>query len=157
MIPILTMPEDDKTHPIPDLTGYITEGQIILSRDLYRKGVTPPIDVLPSHFPSERQRNRRRQTRADHSNTMNQLFSAYARGKDAKELMVILGEAALTEIDLMYAKFADAFEAEYVSQGYNADRSIEETLDIGWKLLRMLPRTELKRIDDKYLDQYYAE
>ena len=157
MIPILTMPEDDKTHPIPDLTGYITEGQIILSRDLYRKGVTPPIDVLPSLSRLKDKGIGEGKTRADHSNTMNQLFSAYARGKDAKELMVILGEAALTEIDLMYAKFADAFEAEYVSQGYNADRSIEETLDIGWKLLRMLPRTELKRIDDKYLDQYYAE
>ena len=157
MIPILSMPEDDKTHPIPDLTGYITEGQIILSRDLYRKGVTPPIDVLPSLSRLKDKGIGEGKTRADHSNTMNQLFSAYARGKDAKELMVILGEAALTEIDLMYAKFADAFEAEYVSQGYNADRSIEETLDIGWKLLRMLPRTELKRIDDKYLDQYYAE
>ena len=156
-LPILTMPNDDITHPIPDLTGYITEGQIILSRDLYRKGVTPPIDVLPSLSRLKDKGIGEGKTRADHSNTMNQLFSAYARGKDAKELMVILGEAALTEIDLMYAKFADAFEAEYVSQGYNADRSIEETLDIGWKLLRMLPRTELKRIDDKYLDQYYAE
>ena len=156
-IPILTMPEDDKTHPIPDLTGYITEGQIILSRDLYRKGIKPPIDVLPSLSRLKDKGIGEGKTRADHSNTMNQLFAAYARGKDAKELMVILGEAALTEIDLMYAKFADAFEAEYVSQGYNADRSIEETLDIGWKLLRMLPRTELKRIDDKYLDQYYAE
>ena len=155
MIPILTMPEDDKTHPIPDLTGYITEGQIILSRELYRKGVTPPIDVLPSLSRLKDKGIGEGKTRADHSNTMNQLFAAYARGKDAKELMVILGEAALTEIDLMYAKFADAFEQEYVSQGYNADRGIEETLDIGWKLLRMLPRTELKRIDDKYLDQYY--
>ena len=157
MIPILTMPEDDKTHPIPDLTGYITEGQIILSRELYRKGVTPPIDVLPSLSRLKDKGIGEGKTRADHSNTMNQLFAAYARGKDAKELMVILGEAALTEIDLMYAKFADAFEQEYVSQGYSTDRSIEETLDIGWKLLRMLPRTELKRIDDKYLDEYYAD
>ena len=157
MIPILTMPEDDKTHPIPDLTGYITEGQIILSRELYRKGVTPPIDVLPSLSRLKDKGIGEGKTRADHSNTMNQLFAAYARGKDAKELMVILGEAALTEIDLMYAKFADAFEQEYVSQGYSTDRSIEETLDIGWKLLRMLPRTELKRIDDKYLDAYYAD
>ena len=154
-IPILTMPEDDKTHPIPDLTGYITEGQIILSRELYRKGVTPPIDVLPSLSRLKDKGIGEGKTRADHSNTMNQLFAAYARGKDAKELMVILGEAALTEIDLMYAKFADAFEKEYVSQGYNTDRSIEETLNIGWKLLSMLPRTELKRIDDKFLDQYY--
>ena len=155
MIPILTMPEDDKTHPIPDLTGYITEGQIILSRDLYRKGIAPPIDVLPSLSRLKDKGIGEGKTRADHANTMNQLFSAYARGKDAKELMVILGEAALTEIDLLYAKFADAFEAEYVSQGYNADRDIQETLDIGWKLLSMLPRTELKRIDDKFLDKYY--
>ena len=155
MLPILTMPEDDKTHPIPDLTGYITEGQIILSRDLYRKGIAPPIDVLPSLSRLKDKGIGEGKTRADHANTMNQLFSAYARGKDAKELMVILGEAALTEIDLIYAKFADAFEAEYVSQGYSTDRSIEETLDIGWKLLSMLPRTELKRIDDKFLDKYY--
>lgn len=155
MIPILTMPEDDKTHPIPDLTGYITEGQIILSRDLYRKGIAPPIDVLPSLSRLKDKGIGEGKTRADHSNTMNQLFAAYARGKDAKELMVILGEAALTEIDLMYAKFADAFEEKYVSQGYTADRSIEETLDIGWELLRMLPRTELKRIDDKFLDAFY--
>ena len=156
LIPILTMPEDDKTHPIPDLTGYITEGQIILSRELFRKGINPPVDVLPSLSRLKDKGIGEGKTRADHSNTMNQLFAAYARGKDAKELMVILGEAALTEIDLMYAKFADAFEQEYVSQGYNTDRGIEETLDIGWKLLRMLPRTELKRIDDKYLDQYYG-
>lgn len=155
MIPVLTMPEDDKTHPIPDLTGYITEGQIILSRDLYRKGIMPPIDVLPSLSRLKDKGIGEGKTRADHSNTMNQLFSAYARGKDAKELMTILGEAALSEIDLLYAKFADAFEKEYVSQGFDTDRSIEETLEIGWKLLRMLPRSELKRIDDKYLDMYY--
>ena len=157
MIPILSMPEDDKTHPIPDLTGYITEGQIILSRELYRKGVTPPIDVLPSLSRLKDKGIGRRKTREDHSDTMNQLFSAYARGKEAKELMVILGEAALTDIDKLYAKFADAFEKEYVSQGYDANRSIEETLDIGWKLLRILPRSELKRIRDEYLDRYYDE
>lgn len=156
MIPILTMPEDDKTHPIPDLTGYITEGQVILSRELYRKGVKPPIDVLPSLSRLKDKGIGKGKTREDHSNTMNQLFAAYSRGKDAKELMVILGESALTEIDLMYAKFADAFEKEYVSQGYGTDRSIEETLTIGWKLLSMLPRTELKRIDEKYLDVYYG-
>ncbi len=155
LIPILTMPEDDKTHPIPDLTGYITEGQIILSRELYRKGVTPPIDVLPSLSRLKDKGIGEGKTRADHSNTMNQLFSAYARGKDAKELMVILGEAALTDIDKLYAKFAEEFERRYVSQGYNTDRSIEETLDLGWELLRILPRSELKRIDDKYLDMYY--
>ena len=157
MIPLLSMPEDDKTHPIPDLTGYITEGQIILSRELYRKGVTPPIDVLPSLSRLKDKGIGRGKTREDHSDTMNQLFSAYARGKEAKELMVILGEAALTDIDKLYAKFADAFEKEYVSQGYDANRSIEETLDIGWKLLRILPRSELKRIRDEYLDRYYDE
>lgn len=156
MIPILTMPEDDKTHPIPDLTGYITEGQIILSRDLYHKGVTPPIDVLPSLSRLKDKGIGEGKTRADHSNTMNQLFAVYARGKDARELMAILGEAALSDTDLLYAKFADAFEKEYVSQGYTTDRTIEETLEIGWKLLGILPRSELKRIDDKYLDQYYV-
>ena len=155
MIPVLTMPEDDKTHPIPDLTGYITEGQIILSRELFRKGVMPPIDVLPSLSRLKDKGIGEGKTRADHSNTMNQLFSAYARGKDAKELMTILGEAALSELDILYAKFADAFEKEYVSQGFSSDRSIEQTLETGWKLLRMLPRSELKRIDDKYLDMYY--
>ncbi|HIW20715.1 MAG TPA: V-type ATP synthase subunit B [Candidatus Dorea intestinavium] len=155
LIPILSMPEDDKTHPIPDLTGYITEGQIILSRDLYRKGVQPPIDVLPSLSRLKDKGIGEGKTRADHSNVMNQLFAAYARGKDAKELMVILGEAALTEMDLKYAHFADEFEKRYVSQGYNTDRSIKETMDIGWELLRLLPRSELKRIDDKYLDEYY--
>ncbi|WP_195462252.1 V-type ATP synthase subunit B [Anaerotruncus colihominis] len=157
LIPILTMPEDDKTHPIPDLTGYITEGQIILSRELYRKGIAPPIDVLPSLSRLKDKGIGAGKTRADHANTMNQLFAAYSRGKDAKELMVILGEAALTDIDKLYAKFADAFEQEYVSQGYDANRDIEETLDIGWKLLRILPRSELKRIDDKYLDEYYGK
>lgn len=155
MIPILTMPEDDKTHPIPDLTGYITEGQIILSRDLYRKKIEPPINVLPSLSRLKDKGIGEGKTRADHANTMNQLFSAYARGKDAKELMVILGEAALSDIDKLYAKFADEFEAVYVSQGFRTDRSIEETLNIGWDLLRILPRSELKRIRDEYLDKYY--
>ena len=157
MIPILTMPEDDKTHPIPDLTGYITEGQIILSRDLYRRGVKPPIDVLPSLSRLKDKGIGKGKTREDHSNVMNQLFSAYARGKDAKELMVILGEAALTDIDLVYARFAEAFEKEYVSQGYDNDRSIEETMRIGWKLLSMLPKSELKRVDEKYIEQYYGK
>lgn len=157
MIPILTMPEDDKTHPIPDLTGYITEGQIILSRELYRQGITPPIDVLPSLSRLKDKGIGEGKTRADHANTMNQLFAAYARGKEAKELMVVLGEAALTEIDKKYAAFADAFEKEYVSQGYETNREIEETLQIGWKLLSILPRTELKRIKDEYLDQYYGK
>ena len=155
LIPILTMPEDDKTHPIPDLTGYITEGQIILSRELYRQGAQPPIDVLPSLSRLKDKGIGDGKTRADHSNTMNQIFAAYARGKEAKELMVVLGEAALTDVDLLYAKFADEFEKEYVSQGYHTNRDIEDTLNLGWKLLSILPRTELKRIDDKYLDQYY--
>lgn len=156
MIPILTMPEDDKTHPIPDLTGYITEGQIILSRDLYRKNVMPPIDVLPSLSRLKDKGIGEGKTRADHANTMNQLFAAYARGKDARELMVILGEAALTDMDKIYAKFADKFEEEYVSQGYDKDRSIEETLEIGWKLLSILPKSELKRIKDEFIDKYYV-
>ena len=157
MIPILSMPEDDKTHPIPDLTGYITEGQIILSRDLHRKHIVPPIDVLPSLSRLKDKGIGEGKTRADHSNVLNQLFAAYARGKEAKELMVVLGEAALTAMDKKYAAFADAFENHYVSQGYQTDRSIEETLSIGWDLLRMLPRTELKRIDEKYLDMYYEK
>ncbi|MCR5211741.1 MAG: V-type ATP synthase subunit B [Lachnospiraceae bacterium] len=157
MIPILTMPEDDKTHPIPDLTGYITEGQVILSRELYQKGVMPPIDVLPSLSRLKDKGIGEGKTRKDHAATMNQLFAAYARGKDAKELMVILGEAALTETDLIYAKFADEFEKRYVSQGYEADRSIEETLETGWDLLRILPRAELKRIPDAMLDTYYEK
>ncbi|MFR7795788.1 MAG: V-type ATP synthase subunit B [Clostridium sp.] len=154
-IPILTMPEDDKTHPIPDLTGYITEGQIILSRELYKKGVTPPIDVLPSLSRLKDKGIGVGKTREDHADTMNQLFSAYARGKEAKELSTILGEAALTEIDKKYAHFADEFEKKYVSQGFNTNRSINDTLDIGWELLRLLPRNELKRIKDKFLDMYY--
>ena len=154
-IPILTMPEDDKMHPIPDLTGYITEGQIILSRELYKKGVTPPIDVLPSLSRLKDKGIGAGKTREDHADTMNQLFSAYARGKEAKELSTILGEAALTEIDKKYAHFADEFEKKYVSQGFNTNRSINETLDIGWELLRLLPRNELKRIKDKFLDMYY--
>lgn len=157
LIPILTMPEDDKTHPIPDLTGYITEGQIILSRDLYRKNIAPPIDVLPSLSRLKDKGIGEGKTRADHANTMNQLFAAYARGKDAKELMTILGEAALTDIDKLYAKFADEFEKKYVSQGYETNRDIEETLEIGWKLLSILPRSELKRIKDEYLDKYYGK
>ncbi len=154
MIPILTMPEDDKTHPIPDLTGYITEGQIILSRDLHRKGIEPPIDVLPSLSRLKDKGIGEGKTRADHSGTMNQLFAAYARGKQAKELMTILGEAALSEDDKLYAKFADAFETRYVSQGNNTDRSIIETLTIGWELLSILPERELKRIKPEYIEMY---
>ena len=154
-IPILSMPEDDKTHPIPDLTGYITEGQIILSRELHRKGVTPPIDVLPSLSRLKDKGIGPDKTRKDHADTMNQLFAAYARGKEAKELAVILGEAALSDVDKLYAKFADRFEQVYVSQGYDANRTIEDTLKLGWKLLGILPRGELKRIRDEYLDEFY--
>lgn len=154
MIPILTMPEDDKTHPIPDLTGYITEGQIILSRELYKKGIQPPIDVLPSLSRLKDKGIGEGKTREDHADTMNQLFAAYSRGKDAKELMSILGESALSDVDILYAKFADEFEKEYVSQGFRTERSIEQTLEIGWKLLSKLPKSELKRIDDKYIEKY---
>ena len=153
-IPILTMPEDDKTHPIPDLTGYITEGQIILSRDLYMKGLQPPINVLPSLSRLKNKGIGKGKTREDHADTMNQLFAAYARGKQAAELAVVLGDSALSDMDKKYAEFAEAFEEQYVSQGYDTDRSIEETLAIGWKLLSMLPRTELKRIHPEYIDQY---
>jgi V/A-type H+-transporting ATPase subunit B len=154
LIPILTMPEDDKTHPIPDLTGYITEGQIILSRELYRKGIMPPIDVLPSLSRLKDKGIGKGKTREDHADTMNQLFAAYARGKEAKELAVILGDAALSDIDKLYAKFADEFEKHYVSQGFNENRTIEQTLNIGWKLLSILPRGELKRIRDEYIEKY---
>ena len=154
MIPILPMPEDDKTHPIPDLTGYITEGQSILSRELYRKGLTPPVDVLPSLSRLKDKGIGEGKTREDHAGTMNQLFAAYSRGKDAKELMTILGESALSEDDRQFAKFADAFEQNYVSQGNTTDRSILETLEIGWNLLKMLPRSELKRIKPEMIDKY---
>ncbi len=155
MIPILSMPEDDKTHPIPDLTGYITEGQIIISRELYRKGLTPPIDVLPSLSRLKDKGVGAGKTREDHANTMNQLFAAYARGKEAKELMTILGEAALTDTDKLYAKFSDEFESKYVSQGYDNNRTIEETLDLGWQLLSILPVGELKRIKPEYIEKYH--
>lgn len=153
-IPVLTMPEDDKTHPIPDLTGYITEGQIILSRELYKKGVTPPIDVLPSLSRLKDKGIGSGKTREDHADTMNQLFSAYAQGKEAKELSAILGESALSDVDKKFARFAEEFEKRYVSQGFDTDRSIEETLDMGWELLKLLPKSELKRIRDDYIEKY---
>jgi len=153
-LPILTMPEDDKTHPIPDLTGYITEGQVIISRDLHRKGIYPPIDVLPSLSRLKDKGIGAGKTREDHADTMNQLYAAYARGKEAKELAAILGEAALTEIDKKFSQFADEFEYRYVAQGEEQDRTIGETLDLGWELFSLLPRAELKRIRDEYLDKY---
>ncbi len=153
-IPILTMPEDDKTHPIPDLTGYITEGQIILSRDLYKKGINPPVDVLPSLSRLKDKGIGRGKTREDHADTMNQLFAAYAHGKESKELSAILGEAALSDTDKLYAKFAEEFEKYYINQGFDTDRTIEETLDLGWKLLKILPRGELKRIRQEFIEKY---
>ena len=153
-IPILTMPEDDKTHPIPDLTGYINEGQIMLSRDLYKKGVNPPIDVLPSLSRLKDKGIGKGKTREDHSATMNQLFAAYASGKESKELAAILGEAALSDTDKLYAKFAEEFEKVYIDQGFTADRTVEETLDIGWQLLKILPLTELKRIRPEMIEKY---
>ena len=153
-IPILTMPEDDKTHPIPDLTGYITEGQIMLSRDLYKKGINPPIDVLPSLSRLKDKGIGAGKTREDHAGTMNQLFAAYASGKESKELSAILGEAALSDIDKLYAKFAEEFEKVYINQGFTSERPVEETLDIGWRLLKILPVGELKRIKPELIDKY---
>jgi len=155
-LPILTMPEDDKTHPIPDLTGYITEGQVILSRSLHQRGIQPPVDVLPSLSRLKDKGIGKDKTREDHSDTLNQLFASYARGKEAKELATVLGESALSDIDKLYAQFADKFEAEYISQGFESNRTIEETLNLGWKLLNDLPRAELKRISNKLLDKYYV-
>ena len=153
-IPILTMPEDDITHPIPDLTGYITEGQIILSRELYKKGLEPPINVLPSLSRLKDKGIGQGKTREDHADTMNQIFAAYAQGREARELAVILGDAALSDTDKAFAKFAEEFENRYVNQGYNNNRQITDTLDLGWDLLKLLPRVELKRIRDEYLEKY---
>ncbi|MDD3803323.1 MAG: V-type ATP synthase subunit B [bacterium] len=157
MIPILTMPEDDKTHPIPDLTGYITEGQIILSRSLHRKKVSPPVDVLPSLSRLKDKGIGKGKTREDHADLFNQLYAAYARGKEAQELAVILGESALTDTDKLYFRFAEDFEREYVSQGEYENRTIEETLNLGWKLLSIFPREELKRVRDENIDKYYKK
>jgi len=154
LIPILTMPEDDKTHPIPDLTGYITEGQLILSRELHHKGIYPPINVLPSLSRLKDKGIGLNKTREDHANVMNQLFASYARGKEAKELAIILGEAALTEIDKKYVKLSDNFEEVFVKQGEDENRTIEESLDIGWKLLTIIPKEELKRIKDEFIEKY---
>ena len=156
-ITILTMPEDDKTHPIPDLTGYITEGQIILSRELFKKGINPPIDVLPSLSRLKDKGIGDGKTREDHADTMNQLFAAYAKGKECKELSAILGDSALTATDKLYARFAEEFEEQYVSQGFTTNRTIEETLDLGWKLLKILPKSELKRIKEKYIEKYLGK
>ena len=155
LIPILTMPEDDKTHPIPDLTGYITEGQVMLSREIHRKGIYPPIDVLPSLSRLKDKGIGVDKTREDHADVLNQLFACYARGKEARELALILGEASLSDLDKLFLGFADAFEDEYVRQPELGGRSIGQTLELGWKLLRRIPRAELKRIRPEYLDKYY--
>jgi len=154
LVPVLTMPEDDKTHPVPDLTGYITEGQIILSRPLHRKAVSPPVDVLPSLSRLKDKGIGEGKTREDHADLYNQLYAAYARGKEAQELATIMGEAALSEEDKKYMDFADKFEARYVCQDYYENRSIEETLDLGWELLSMFENAELKRIDIKLIEKY---
>ncbi|MGB2905565.1 MAG: V-type ATP synthase subunit B [Candidatus Aminicenantaceae bacterium] len=156
-IPILTMPEDDKTHPIADLTGYITEGQIMLSRELHRKGIYPPIDVLPSLSRLKDKGIGEGKTREDHADVLNQLFACYARGKEARELALILGEAALSDVDKLFLTFADRYENEFVRQGEFEARSIIDTLDTGWNLLRTIPRAELKRIRPEFMDKYYPE
>ena len=153
-IPILSMPEDDKTHPIPDLTGYITEGQIVLSRELHRKGIYPPVDTLPSLSRLKDKGIGKQKTREDHADTLNQLYAAYARGKEAKELAVILGEAVLSPADRVFAKFADEFEHRYVAQGVYEDRTVFDTLSLGWELLSMLPKGELKRVREEYISKY---
>ena len=156
LLPVLTMPEDDKTHPIPDLTGYITEGQIILSRELHRKGIYPPVDVLPSLSRLKDKGIGSGKTREDHSDVLNQLFACYARGKEVRELAVILGEAALSDLDRLYLTFADEFEDRFVRQQEKEERPIVKTLETGWELLRMVPRAELKRIREEYLNKYYS-
>lgn len=152
-IPILTMPENDKTHPIPDLTGYITEGQIVLSQELHGKGIYPPVDVLPSL--SRLAPTARKVTREDHEGVFAQLYAAYARGKEMRDLAVILGESALSDMDQLYLKFADAFEDKFIRQGEHEDRDIEESLSIGWDLLSILPKTELKRVKEAHIEKYY--
>jgi V/A-type H+-transporting ATPase subunit B len=156
-VPILTMPDDDKTHPIPDLTGYITEGQIILDRNLHRSGVYPPVSVLPSLSRLKQKGIGPGKTREDHADLSNQLFGSYARGIQAKELAVILGEAALSDVDRAYVNFADAFERLFIQQDRREDRSVEETLTLGWSLVSLLPRNELKRIKDEYVDKYLPQ
>ena len=153
-IPILSMPEDDITHPIPDLTGYITEGQIILSRDLYNQGIAPPVSILPSLSRLKDKGIGKGKTREDHADTMNQIYAAYASGVDARELQKILGDSALSDADLAFAEFAKAFEEKYINQGYYTNRSIEETLNLGWDLLKIIPKSELKRIDDALIEKY---
>jgi V/A-type H+-transporting ATPase subunit B len=157
LLPVLTMPEDDKTHPIPDLTGYITEGQIILSRELHRKGIYPPVDVLPSLSRLKDKGIGAEKTRQDHADVLNQLFACYSRGKEARELSIILGEAALSDLDKLYLEFADNFEDQFVRQDESEDRAVTRTVDLGWRFLRTIPRIELKRIREEYLNKYYQK
>lgn len=156
-IPILTMPEDDITHPIPDLTGYITEGQIILSKELNNQGITPPINIVPSLSRLKDDGIGEGKTREDHADTMNQIYAAYTSGIEARELAVILGETALTDADKAFSKFATEFDKRYVDQGYYTNRTIDETLDLGWELLKIIPKTELNRIDDRLIEKYLPE
>jgi V/A-type H+-transporting ATPase subunit B len=156
-MPILSMPDDDITHPVPDLTGYITEGQFVLSRELHRKGVYPPVDVLPSLSRLMNKGIGEGRTRADHLGVSDQCYSAYAEGRDVRSLVAVVGEEALSERDRFNLKFADIFEERFVSQGVDENRTIEQTLDLGWELLSMLPEGELKRIDEKYIKQYYKK
>ncbi|AEF96179.1 ATP synthase subunit B [Methanotorris igneus] len=156
-IPILTMPHDDITHPIPDLTGYITEGQIVLSRELHRKGIYPPVDVLPSLSRLMGSGIGEGKTREDHSKVINQVYAAYAEGRSLRDLVAVVGEEALTDRDRAYLKFADEFEKRFVMQGKDEDRSIEETLDLAWELLAILPEEELKRIPDELIKKYHPK
>jgi V/A-type H+-transporting ATPase subunit B len=155
-IPILTMPSDDITHPIPDLTGYITEGQILVDRDLNSQGIEPPINVLPSLSRLMDDGIGEGLTRGDHGGVSDQMYAAYAEGEDLRDLVNIVGREALSERDNKFLDFADRFEEEFVEQGYGIDRDIEETLSIGWELLSMLPREELNRVDEEFIDAYYV-
>jgi V/A-type H+-transporting ATPase subunit B len=155
MMPILTMPDDDKTHPIPDLTGYITEGQVILSRALHKKGIYPPVDVLPSLSRLKDKGIGKDKTREDHADLLNQLFACYAKGQEVRELALILGEEALNPTDKIYLKFADKYESEFVQQSEHKGRTIEETLNLGWQLLKEFPPQELKRIRPNILEKYF--
>ncbi|MEF8839641.1 MAG: V-type ATP synthase subunit B, partial [Haloarculaceae archaeon] len=156
-IPILTMPSDDITHPIPDLTGYITEGQILVDRDLNSQGIQPPINVLPSLSRLMDDGIGEGLTRGDHGGVSDQLYAAYAEGEDLRDLVNIVGREALSERDNLFLDFADRFENEFVQQGYDTDRDIVETLSIGWELLSDLPKDELHRVDEEFIEEYYLE
>ena len=156
-IPILTMPNDDITHPVPDLTGYITEGQIVLDRSLEGQGIYPPVSVLPSLSRLMKDGIGKGYTRADHQPLANQLFASYARVQDARSLASVIGEEELSPVDKQYIRFGKLFEQYFVNQGYNENRTVEQSIDLGWKLLSTLPKTELDRVDDELLSQYYIE